>query len=301
MKILLFGKNGQLGWELQRSLLPLGQVLSVGRKDVNMEDMNALSKCVQQFQPDIVVNAAAYTAVDKAESEPEKAYLINSEAVGVLASEANKYNAWLVHFSTDYVFDGKKSSPYDEEDKSIPLSIYGKSKLGGEKLIQKNHTKYLIFRTSWVYGAHGHNFAKTILKLAKEKEELKIINDQFGAPTSAELIADITALALFKIGQTTNFEDYRGIYHLTASGETSWHGFAQAIIERAHLYKNIRIRTLPESVKTITTNEYPVAATRPKNSRLTTSKLCKKFNVYLPDWHYHMHRLIDELGVKEVF
>lgn len=206
MKILLLGKDGQVGWELQRSLSPLGQIQSMGRKEVEMEDFDALRDCVQKNKPDIVVNAAAYTAVDKAESDADKAYKVNAEAVGVLADETRKLNAWLVHFSTDYVFNGEKSSPYEEDDPTCPLSVYGKSKLEGEQLIRKNHAKHLIFRTSWIYAARGNNFAKTMLRLAREKDELKVIADQYGAPTSAELIADVTALILLQISRSSGEE-----------------------------------------------------------------------------------------------
>jgi len=301
MNILLFGKNGQVGWELQRSLSPLGDVISVSREDVDMENLEELRHYLQNKNPDVIVNAAAYTAVDKAESESDLAYQINSEAVAILADEANKLNAWLIHFSTDYVFDGSKSSPYNEDDTPCPISIYGKSKLAGERQIQKYHSKYLIFRTSWVFGVHGHNFAKTILALAKNREELNVVSDQYGAPTSAELIADVTALAIFKVSQTTNNKSFSGIYHLAPSGEASWHSFAISIIERTQQSTKIVLKTLPSSVLPIATDDYPTAATRPKNSRLNTTKLCKKFNVYLPDWHYHMHRFVDELASREIF
>jgi len=300
MKILLFGKEGQVGWELQRSLSPLGQLLAVARQEVDMEDLDALRQCVNQNQPDIVVNAAAYTAVDKAESEADKTYNINAEAVGVLAEETKKLNAWLVHFSTDYVFDGEKSSPYEENDPTCPLSVYGKSKLEGEQLIQKNHTKYLILRTSWVYAARGNNFAMTTLRLAREKDELKIIDDQHGAPTSAELIADVTALILSRINQTADDENFAGIYHLVASGETSWYGYAQYVLEQAQTM-GVELKTSAEEVQSITTNDYPLPARRPQNSRLNTSKLRRTFNINLPDWHYHVQRLVNELVTKEAF
>jgi len=300
MKILLFGKEGQVGWELQRSLSPLGQLLAVGRQEVDMEDLDGVRHCVQQNKPDIIVNAAAYTAVDKAESEPAKAHHVNAEAVDVLADETRKLNVWLVHFSTDYVFDGEKSSSYKEDDPVCPLSVYGKSKLEGEQLIRESTARYLIFRTSWVYAARGNNFAKTMLRLAREKDELKIIDDQHGAPTSAELIADVTALAIYRISHISTEENFAGIYHLVAGGETSWHGFAQYVLELAQSM-GVELRTRAEEVQAITSEDYPLPATRPRNSRLNTSKLCEIFNINLPDWHYHVQRLVNELVTKEAF
>ncbi|MFB3100400.1 MAG: dTDP-4-dehydrorhamnose reductase, partial [Gammaproteobacteria bacterium] len=269
MKILLFGKEGQVGWELQRSLSPLGQLLAVGRQEVDMEDLDGVRHCVHQNKPDIIVNAAAYTAVDKAESEPAKAHRVNAEVVGVLADEARRQKAWLVHFSTDYVFDGEKSSPYEEDDPTCPLSVYGKSKLESEQLIRKNHTKHLIFRSSWVYALRGHNFVKTMLRLAREKDELKIVDDQHGAPTSAELIADVTALAIYRISRVSDEENFAGIYHLVAGGETSWHGFAQYVLELAQAM-GVELKTRAEEVQSIPTSAYPLPARRPRNSRLNT-------------------------------
>lgn len=298
MKILLLGKDGQVGWELQRSLSPLGQIQSMGRKEVEMEDFDALRDCVQKNKPDIVVNAAAYTAVDKAESDADKAYKVNAEAVGVLADETRKLNAWLVHFSTDYVFNGEKSSPYEEDDPTCPLSVYGKSKLEGEQLIRKNHAKHLIFRTSWIYAARGNNFAKTMLRLAREKDELKVIADQYGAPTSAELIADVTALILLQISRSSGEEDFAGIYHLVAGGETSWCGFAQYVLKQVQ-DMGIKLKVSAEEVQSITTNDYPLSARRPNSSRLNTAKLTRTFNLILPDWQYHVQRLVSELVLQE--
>lgn len=296
MKILLLGKDGLVGWELQRSLMPLGELVALGRKEFDLEDFDSLRKVVRAIQPNIVVNAAAYTAVDRAESEPEKAHRINAEAIGVLAEEACKLNSWLVHYSSDYVFDGEKISPYREEDEPNPLSVYGKSKLLGEQLIRQSGSKHLIFRTSWVYAARGANFAKTMLKLAKEKEQLKVVVDQYGAPTSAELIADVTGLALHRmlVHDSGKESAYSGIYHLVASGETSWNGYAQYVVEKAQAY-GVPFRMCPNAVLPITTNEYPLPARRPKNSRLDTSKLNETFNLHLPDWRYHMQRMLEEL------
>ena len=300
MKILLFGKEGQIGWELQRSLSPLGQLRAVDLQEVDLEDSDALRHCIQHYQPDILVNAAAYTAVDKAESEPDKAYRVNAEAVGVLAEEAGKLNAWLVHFSTDYVFDGEKSSPYEEDDPVCPLSVYGKSKLEGEQLTRESHAKYLIFRTSWVYAVRGHNFAKAMLRLAREKDELKVISDQYGAPTSAELIADVVAMILFQINRFPDKADITGVYHLVSSGETSWYGFAQYVLEQA-LTMGVELKTKAEEVQSIPTSAYLLPARRPRNSRLNTAKLSRTFNLILPDWRYHVQRLVSELVIQEAF
>lgn len=294
MRILLLGKDGQVGWELQRSLAPLGELVAFGRQEADLEDLDALRQCVRRHAPDVIVNAAAYTAVDKAESEPEKTHRINAEAVGVLAEEANKANAWLVHYSTDYVFDGTKSSAYREDDPTGPLSVYGKTKLEGEQRIRQHHAKHLIFRTSWVYGARGGNFAKTILRLAKEKDELNIIADQHGAPTSAELIADVTALALYRTRQAGNNVTLAGTYHLVARGATTWHGYAQHLLSLAQA-KGVELRVGPETIHPIPTEAYPLPAKRPQNSLMDTTNLSNTFNLQLPDWRYHMQRLMDEL------
>lgn len=295
MKILLLGKNGQVGWELQRSLASLGELVAAGRQQANFEDAESLRSLVRQIRPDVIVNSAAYTAVDKAESEPEKARCVNAESVGVLAEETHRLNAWLVHYSTDYVFNGEKASPYHEEDATGPLSVYGKTKFEGEQLIRKHNPRHLIFRTSWVYAARGGNFAKTMLRLAKEREELNVIADQHGAPTSAELIADVTALALYSIrGNADAAQSLAGIYHLAASGETTWHGYAQHVLELAQA-SGAQLRTKPGAVRPIPTTAYPLPAVRPKNSRLDTTKLSNAFNLHLPDWRYHVQRLMAEL------
>ena len=300
MKILLFGKDGQVGWELQRALAPLGELIALGEQQADFENLEHIRQLVRQMRPDVIVNAAAYTAVDKAEAAPEKARRINAEAVGVLGEEAHRLNAWLVHYSTDYVYDGEKTSPYEEDDPPRPLSVYGKTKLEGDQLIVKSGAKHLIFRTSWVYAARGANFAKTMLRLAKERDELQIIADQHGAPTSAELIADVTALALYRIGikKMGQTEDsaakFSGTYNLVASGHTTWHGYAQHVLELAQA-RGIKLKAGPAAVLAITTEDYPLPAARPKNSRLNTAKLCTTFNLQLPDWRYHVQRLVDEL------
>lgn len=298
MKILLLGKDGQVGWELQRALAPLGELIAQGRQQADLEHLDALRQLVRQVQPDVIVNAAAYTAVDKAESEQDKARTINAEAVGLLAEEANRLDAWLVHYSTDYVFDGDKASPYDEDDQTGPLSVYGKTKLEGEQVIGDRHAKHLIFRTSWVYAARGGNFAKTMLRLAKDRDALKVIADQHGAPTSAELIADVTALALYRITQAgTAAPALAGTYHLAASGHTTWHGYAQHVLELAQA-RGALLKADPAAVQPIPTEAYPLPAARPKNSRLNTTKLSSTFNLYLPPWQFHVQRLMDELAAQ---
>ena len=300
MKILLFGKDGQVGWELQRALAPLGELIAFGSQQADFENIDHIRNLVRQIQPDVIVNAAAYTAVDKAQSEPEKAQRINADTVGMLGVEAHHLNAWLVHYSTDYVFDGEKTSPYDEDDLPHPLSVYGKTKLEGDQLIVKSGAKHLIFRTSWVYAARGGNFAKTMLRLAQERDQLKVIADQHGAPTSAELIADVTALALYCISREELSQKgdtaakFSGIYNLVASGNTTWHGYAQHVLELAQA-KGIKLKARSAAVLPIATEDYPLPAVRPKNSRFNTSKLCDTFNIQLPDWRYHVQRLLEEL------
>jgi dTDP-4-dehydrorhamnose reductase len=295
MKILLVGKEGQVGWELQRSLSTVGDLVASEQHELDLECLDDVRRWVHRHKPDIIVNAAAYTAVDQAESEPDKAQRINAEAVGVLAEEANRLNAWLVHYSTDYVFDGEKNAPYDEGDLPNPLSVYGRTKLEGEVRIRDRHVKHMIFRTSWVFAARGNNFAKTMLRLAKERETLSVIADQHGAPTSAELIADVTALALHQAVQNRNHADVAGTYHLVAQGETTWHGYAQYVLTLAR-ERGIMLKTAPEEVYPIKTEAYPLPAKRPHNSRLNVSKLTSTFRVHLPDWRHHVRRLIEEMA-----
>ncbi len=299
MRILLLGKDGQVGWQLQRTLASLGQLQAIGRQELDLTDLVSLRELLVKYQPNVIVNAAAYTAVDKAEVETELASSINCEAVKVLAEEAKRLNAWLVHYSTDYVFDGTKEFAYTEDDITAPLSVYGKTKYAGEQHIRELHNKHFIFRTSWVYAARGHNFAKTILKLATDREGLSIVSDQYGAPTSAELIADITSLALYKAFHHPKGLELTGTYHLTASGYTSWHGFAQYVLELAQ-YHGLELKTNASELKKITTEDYPLPAPRPKNSKLNTTKLSDTFDVCLPEWQYHVKRLMDELAAQEV-
>ena len=280
MKILLVGKNGQVGWQLARSLAPLGDVIVHDRKSLDLSDANAICNLVRDVKPAIIVNAAAYTAVDKAESEQAAAHAINAQAPRVLADEARKLGALLVHYSTDYVFDGTKVGSYVETDTTNPGSLYGRSKLEGELAIQTSGCRHLIFRTSWVFGPRGGNFLLTILRLAGERNELKIVDDQFGAPTSSGMIADATAHAL-RVGGA------EGLFHLTASGRTSWYGFAREIFKTADL------NTL---VTPITSAQYPTAARRPLNSSLDCSKLSKVFGYTPPPWQEGMLACMRSLG-----
>ena len=299
MKILLLGAKGQVGWELQRSLALLGQLKVCDRETVDLDNLDKLQSVIQQYSPDFIVNAAAYTAVDRAESEPDKAQRINTEAVKLLASEASNLDAWLIHYSTDYVFDGSKPTAYKEDDEPNPQSVYGQTKLDGEQAVRESGCHHLIFRTSWVYAARGSNFAKTMLRLAGERDELKVVGDQVGAPTSAELIADITALCLYHIAQDRELGGAAtGTYHLTPSGETNWCDYARYVVAQA-LKCGVSLRCEPDNIQPITTSEYPVPAKRPANSRLDTKKLEDAFGVYLPAWQDQVERLITELVMKD--
>ncbi|HEY9318512.1 MAG TPA: dTDP-4-dehydrorhamnose reductase [Achromobacter sp.] len=295
MKILLLGKDGQVGHELQRTLLPLGDVQAYGRQGANLEDLEGLQQLLHDQAPDIVVNAAAYTAVDKAETNQDTAQLINADAVAVLARYAKEKNALLVHYSTDYVFDGRKDAPYDINDQTNPQSVYGTTKLAGETAIADSGCKALVLRTSWVFSAHGGNFIKTILRLAKERDALNIVADQHGAPTSAELIADVTALAIagYQQGKLAT-----GVYHLTASGHTTWHGLATHVVERAR-NNGVILKAETANIKPITTEQYPVPAARPRNSRLNTIALVSPLKLQMPDWTVHVDRTVDQLTSLE--
>lgn len=294
-KILLLGKDGQVGWDLQRSLGPVGTILAFGRNEADLENVEELRRLIQHHQPQIIVNAAAYTAVDKAESEPEKAYRVNAEAVCALAEEADRLGGWLVHYSTDYVFDGKKNGAYIETDDAHPLSIYGQSKLAGESAIQNIGCKHLIFRSSWVYSVHGANFPLAILRRALEREQLEVVADSFGAPTSAHLIADVTALAVHQIAHAKLPNDISGIYHLTAAGETSWYEYAQLLIRQARKL-GLPVKVVPNRVFPVTADSYKAPAQRPRNSRLDTHKLSQLFNVRMPDWKIHATRFVEEIS-----
>ena len=296
-KILLLGANGQVGWELQRALAVLGDVNACDQHEANFENLQDLATLVDDFNPTIIVNAAAYTAVDKAESEPEKVKQINADAVALLASKAKKFEAWLIHYSTDYVFDGTSSLPYKESDKTNPQSVYGITKFQGEEAIKESGCKHLIFRTSWVYAARGANFAKTMIKLAQDREELKVVNDQIGAPASAELIADITTLCLYRINQDTA-SAFSGVYNLVPKGEVSWYDFAKYILVKTQKY-GVKFKVKPENIIPISTKDYPTPAKRPANSRLDVTKIIDTFGIYIPHWQKHADRFIDELYVKE--
>lgn len=294
-KILLLGKNGQVGWELQRSLAPLSEVIALDSRSTeycgDLTDLAGLVNTVDALKPDVIVNAAAHTAVDKAESEPELAHTVNALAPGVLAQAAQRCGAWLVHYSTDYVFDGSGEQPWLETDATGPLSVYGRTKLAGEQLIAKNCANHLIFRTSWVYAARGGNFAKTMLRLAQARERLTVINDQFGAPTGADLLADVTAHA---IRSAVAQPQLAGLYHLVAAGETTWHGYAHFVIEHAARV-GVTLKTTPENIDSVPTSAFPTPATRPHNSRLDTHKLQAAFGLTLPNWQQGVARMLTEI------
>lgn len=294
MKILLLGKNGQVGWELQRALSPLGELVSLDRQTVDglcgdLANLDALRATIRLVKPHVIVNAAAYTAVDKAESENELADCVNGDASRVMAEEAAALGAWLVHYSTDYVFDGSGSTPWQETDVVSPVNHYGVSKLAGEDQIIASGCKHLIFRTSWVYGARGNNFAKTMLRLAKDRDSLNVIADQIGAPTGADLIADVTALTIQKVIENPKLG---GLYHLAAAGEVSWHGYAAHVIEFALAHGE---QLAVKDVNPIETTAYPTPARRPLNSRLNTQKLRDNFSLHLPDWQSGVTRMLMEV------
>ncbi|OYT91827.1 MAG: dTDP-4-dehydrorhamnose reductase [Burkholderiales bacterium PBB3] len=301
MKILLLGRGGQVGWELQRSLSLLGEVVAVDFDAADnpdgmcgdFTDLAGLAETVRRVQPQIIVNAAAHTAVDKAEGEPEVAKLINALAPATLAGAATELGAWLVHFSTDYVFDGSGSQPRQETDATSPLSVYGRTKLEGEQAVAST-PKHLIFRTSWVYAARGGNFAKTMLRLAGEREALTVIDDQVGAPTSAELLADVTAHALRAAIANPQLA---GLYHCVAGGETTWYGYCQYVLAQAQAL-GWTLKVGPARVSPTTTASYPTPAQRPLNSRLNTAKLQSAFGLQLPDWQQGVARMLTEISGK---
>lgn len=296
MKILLLGKNGQVGWELQRSLALLGEVIALdfdspGPLKADFSKPESLAATVQAVAPDVIVNAAAHTAVDKAESEPELARAINAEAPAVLAREAAARGAWLLHYSTDYVFDGSGSTPRDEEAAAGPLNVYGQTKLEGEDAIRASGCRHLLLRTSWVYGARGGNFARTMLKLAQEREALKVIADQIGAPTGADLLADISA---HMIRAARADATLAGTYHAVAAGETSWHGYASHVIAFARA-AGVALKVGEGAVEAVPTTAFPTPARRPLNSRLDTRKLRERFGLVLPDWRAGVERMLTEV------
>ena len=295
MNILLFGKGGQVGWELQRSLAVLGHVTALDHDSTDLcgdfANPEGIAATVRALKPDVIVNAAAHTAVDKAESEPELARLLNATTPGVLAREAGALGAWLVHYSTDYVFDGSGTRPWVETDTPAPLSVYGRTKLEGEQLVQQSGAKHLILRTSWVYAARGGNFAKTMLRLAQERERLTVIDDQWGAPTGAELLADVTAHAIRHLQQRPQDA---GLYHLVAGGEVTWNGYAKFVIEHASKAHSA-IKIVAKEVAPVPTSAFPTPAVRPHNSRLNTSKLQTTFGLTLPHWQTGVERMLTEI------
>lgn len=288
---LLFGADGQVGWELQRAFAPFGEVKSLTQADVDLTDADALRAAVREAKPRVILNAAAYTAVDKAEGEPEVARAVNAVAPAIMAEEAKALGAWLVHYSTDYVFDGSKAGAYSEADQANPLSVYGRTKWQGEQAIAASGARHLTLRTSWVFGPHGGNFLKTMLRLAKEREHLSVVADQIGAPTSAELLADATAHAV-RVALRGDIDS--GLYHLAAAGETSWHDYARFVVAEARrLGANLKLSD--ERIKAIPTEQYPLPAPRPKNSRLDCERIRHTLDLDLPDWRWHVRRTLMEL------
>lgn len=294
MKILVTGKNGQVGHELCRSLLPLGEVMAIDQAECDLSDGAAIRQLIKELKPDVIVNPAAYTAVDKAESEQTAAYLINAEAPRILGEEACKLGALVVHFSTDYVFDGCKDGDYTETDVTNPQSVYGATKLAGEQALLNTGAKHLMLRTSWVVGAHGNNFAKTMLRLASERDALNIVADQRGAPTSAALLADVTAHLVREEMRAESSTFPYGLYHLTAAGVTDWHAYACYVIERARK-KGLPIKVPSSSIRPIRTEDYPTPAKRPANSRLNTRKLRETFGLHLPNWQIGIDQILDQI------
>ncbi|WP_088281692.1 dTDP-4-dehydrorhamnose reductase [Ideonella sp. A 288] len=297
MKLLLLGPDGQVGWELRRALAPLGDLIVLGRTvrsgglSGNLADPAALTATLRALRPDVVVNAAAYTAVDKAESDVEAATAVNAVAPGVIARELATWSGWLVHYSTDYVFDGSGTAPRDELAATGPLGVYGHTKLAGEEAIRSSGCHHLILRTSWVHAARGGNFARTMLRLAGQRDSLGVVDDQIGAPTGADLLADVTAHAL---RAASNATELSGTYHACASGAVSWCDYARHVIAWGHR-AGLPLKATADSVKGIPTRDYPSPATRPLNSRLDTRKLCRSFGLTLPDWRLGVDRMLDEV------
>jgi len=292
MKFLLTGSNGQVGFELQKKLNALGEVIATDREELDLTNPDAIGQFINQTKPDIIINPAAYTAVDKAESEIDLAYLINVTAPEVLASMAAELNIPLVHFSTDYVFDGLKKEAYVETDETNPQSVYGHTKREGEEKV-RTHEKHIILRTSWVFGVHGHNFLKTMLRLMQEKDSLNIVGDQRGSPASASMLSDVTFKIVDTIIKNKNFSDY-GTYHVTSDGETNWFEYA-SLIATELIKLNIKIKCGPDQIHSILTSKYPTAAKRPLNSRLNCDKLKKTFVLELPHWESEVKKVLREV------
>ena len=293
-RFFITGANGQLGFELQRALAPLGEVVAFARADCDLSNPDSIRAAVREAKPDVIFNAGAYTAVDKAESEPDLAHAINAFAPGIIGEEAAKMGALVIHYSSDYVFDGAKASAYSETDIPNPLGVYGMTKLAGEQALVASGAMHLIFRTSWVYGLNGKNFIKTILRLASERAELKIVADQFGAPTGAYLLADVSAHVFARYLREGADSFPFGLYHLTASGETSWHELARHVVAKATA-ADWKLLATPDRILPITTSQYPTPAARPANSRLNTSKFSEAFGLQLPDWRNGIDQVMDAL------
>ena len=292
MKILLTGKNGQVGFELQKKLSTLGEVIATDREELDLANPDAIRQFIDQTKPDIIINPAAYTAVDKAESKPDLAYQINTLAPEVLADKARELDIPLVHFSTDYVFDGLKKEAYIETDPTNPQSVYGKTKYEGEEKVRVN-SKHIILRTSWVFGSHGNNFLKTILRLIQEKDSLNIVNDQWGSPASASMLSDVTFKIVDTILKNKNFNDY-GTYHVTNDGETNWHEYANLISSEV-MKLHVKVTCAADQIHAISTSVYLTAAKRPLNSRLNTDKIKKTFMLELPHWESEVKRVLKEI------
>ena len=291
-RILVIGRNGQVGWELKRALRSFGEVIATGRDTLDLTDLDAVRNCLRTLKPSIVVNAAAYTAVDRAESEPELAYAVNALSPGILAEEAKKLGAVLVHYSTDFVFDGTKRTPYIEDDEPKPVNEYGRSKLAGERAVADAGFAYLILRTSWIYGGRGNNFLKTVLKLANERDELRIVDDQFGVPNWSRMVADVTGQILFRFRESPDaVRERSGIYHLTAVGKTSWYGFAKRILDRT---TDVPGRRTPRLIG-IGSADYPTRAQRPSYSVLSAQKLHKVFGITTPAWENMLDTCLAEM------
>lgn len=296
LNIVVVGREGQLAWELERCLASLGRVTALGRPQVDLLHPRSAARMIHELKPEVIVNAAAYTSVDPAETEPEVAKAVNAEAPGMLAEEARSINALFIHYSTDYVYDGAKKSPYTESDPAHPINVYGKSKLAGDRAVQSVGGSYLILRTSWVYGSRGRNFLRTILKLAVEREELRIVADQIGAPTWSHDVANATGQIIGGLASTSDglaLGERRGIYNITARGAVSWCGFARAIVEgmgRSGIDRAALARIVP-----ITTEEYHATAARPRNSVLSNDKIREAFGVVLPDWKLSLEKVLSAM------
>ena len=291
MKILLFGKNGQVGKRLQTSLLPLGELVSYGREEIDFRNHEQIRQCIKQHNPQWIVNAAAYTKVDDAEDESELAFQINATTPKVIAEEAKNIGAWMVHYSTDYVFDGTKTEPYHEDDKVSPINVYGQSKALGDRHIQESGCHYLILRSSWVFSNHGRNFINTILHIAKTQSALNVVSDQFGAPTSATLITDVTSCAMYRIILSRYDAKFSSIYNIASSANVSWYDFAVTILQYAESI-GVQLKCAPQNVRQTLTSDCTLGATRPLNSMLDTSKIKAVFGITLPHWNYYMQEAV---------